>query len=154
MMGAKRPVALWVISAFLLFTLVMILIGQTMAVFDYGFTVRLGLQESAEEVSEFGVQVNRAFGASDTFIYIPLIAASLIGLLSRKRWSLLTAAAVMGISAYWATTHIFMMFIFLKGVAGYNFDAGPGYLSIMSTYIIFGVWGLLYLIFKVDRLTG
>lgn len=32
--------------------------------------------------------MNRAFGASDTMIYIPLIIVSLIGLFSKKRWSL------------------------------------------------------------------
>jgi len=32
-----------------------------------------GLQEDVKEVSEFGVQINRAFGAGDTFVYIPFV---------------------------------------------------------------------------------
>lgn len=72
--------------------------GQTTAVFDYSLAVRLGLQESPGEVGEFGILVNRAFGASDTLVYIPLMAASLAGLFFRRRWSLAAVAAVAGIS--------------------------------------------------------
>lgn len=152
MTRTKRPIAFWIIIVFFVLSLVMLLMGQTMAVFNYDFAVQLGLQESVEEVSEFGVQVNRAFGAGDTLIYIPLMAVSLIGLFLRKRWSLLTTAAVMGISAYWAITYILML-IFLKGVPGYSLVPGLEYWLAMAIYIIFGVWGLLYLIFRGDRLT-
>lgn len=41
----------------------MLLLGQTMAVFDYELAMRLGLQESPEQVGAYGMQVNRAFGA-------------------------------------------------------------------------------------------
>jgi len=109
MTGTNRPIAFWIIIGFFVLSLVMLLMGQTMAVFNYDLAVQLGLQESVEEVSEYGVQVNRAFSAGDTLIYLPLMAVSLIGLFLRKRWSLLTTAAVMGISAYWAITYILML---------------------------------------------
>jgi len=151
MTRAKHPLAFWIIIVFFVLFLVMLLMGQTTAVFNYDFAVQLGLQESVGEVSEFGVQINRAFGAGDTLVYIPLMAVSLVGLFLRKRWSLLTTAAVMGISAYWATAVVFML-VFLKGVSGYNLVPGLEYWSIMAIYIIFGVWGLFYLIFRGDRL--
>ena len=75
------------------------LMGQTMSVFHYDLTVRLGLQESPEQVGESGLQVNRAFGAGDTVVYIPLMIASLAGLWLKKRWSLLIATAAVGLSA-------------------------------------------------------
>ena len=55
-----------------------------MAIIDYEFAVRMGLQGSIEEVGEYGVQLNRAFGAGDTLIYLPLILISLIGLIGKK----------------------------------------------------------------------
>ena len=151
MVDTKRPFAYWVITVFLSISLVLLFMGQTMALIDYDFAVQLGLQESITDVSNFGVQVNRAFGAGDTIVYIPLIAISIIGLILRKRWSLLTTAAAMGISAYWATTILFML-IFLAGTPGYYLEPGLEYWFFMAAYIIFGVWGLLYLIFRGDSL--
>jgi len=125
--------------------------GQTMALVNYDLAAQLGLQEDIKDVGSFGVQVNRAFGAGDTIVYIPLIAISIIGLLLRKRWSLLTTAAAMGVSAYWATTILFML-IFLEGTPGYYLEPGVEYWLFMAAFIIFGVWGLFYLIFRGDKL--
>ena len=151
MANAKRAVSFWVIIVFLIVSMVLLLMGQTMAIFNYEFAVKLGLQEDVKEVSEFGVQINRAFGAGDTFVYIPLMAISLIGLFLKKRWSLITTAAVLGVSAYWATTVAFMLF-FLRGVPNYNLEPGPEYWLFIGSYIIFGVWGLVYLIFRGDSI--
>lgn len=146
-----RPFAFWVITSFLSLSLVLLLMGQTMAIINYDFAVQLGLQEDIKDVGDFGVQVNRAFGVGDTIVYIPLIAISIIGLILRKRWSLLTAAAAMGISAYWATTIVFMLF-FLHGTPGYALEPGLEYWLFMAAFIIFGVWGLLYLVFRGEKL--
>jgi len=122
-----------------------------MAIINYDFAVQLGLQESIKEVGMFGVQLNRAFGAGDTIIYIPLIVISIIGLILKKRWSLFTTAAVMGVSAYWAATVTFML-IFQKGVPGYNLVPGYDYWLVMAVFIIFGVWGLFYIMFRGENL--
>ena len=151
MQDHKRPFAFWVITAFMSVSLLLLFMGQTMALIDYDFAVQLGLQEDIKDVSNYGVQVNRAFGAGDTIVYIPLIAISIIGLLLRKRWSLLTTAAAMGVSAYWATTILFML-IFLEGTPGYYLEPGVEYWLFMAAFIIFGVWGLFYLIFRGDKL--
>ena len=87
MANTKHPISFWIIIVFLIVSMVLLLTGQTMAIFNYEFAVKLGLQEDVKEVSEFGVQINRAFGAGDTFVYIPLIAISLVGLFLKKRWS-------------------------------------------------------------------
>ena len=118
-----RSVAFWVFIVFLALSIALMLLGQTMSVFNYDLTVRLGLQESSGQVGEFGVQVNRAFGAGDTVVYIPLLIASLVGLWLKKRWSLLTTAAVVGVSAYWSVTIIFI-FLFLPGTPGYSYVPG------------------------------
>jgi len=151
MESTKRPISFWVIIVFLIISMVLLLMGQTMAIFNYEFAVKLGLQEDVKEVSEFGVQINRAFGAGDTFVYIPLMAISLVGLFLKKRWSLVTTAAVMGISAYWATTVAFMLF-FLLHVPHYNLVPGPEYWLFIGAYIIIGVWGVVYLIFRGDNI--
>jgi len=146
-----RPLPFWIFIVFIAITILLMLIGQTMSVFDYDLTVQLGLQESSEQVGTFGVQVNRAFGAGDTVVYIPLLIASLVGLLMKKRWSLLSTAAVAGISVYWSSTVCFI-FLFSPGSLGYNYVPGLDIWIFVAAYVIFGIWGLIYLIFYGESL--
>ena len=146
-----RPLALWFIMVFLALSIALMIAGQTMSVFDYDLTVRLGLQESREQVGVHGTQVNRAFGAGDSVVYIPLMLASLTGLWLRKRWSLLATAAVSGISAHWATT-IGCMLAFLPGTPGYNYAPPFGIWLFVGAYLLFGVWCLFYLLTRGEAL--
>jgi len=129
----------------------LLLLGQTLSVFRYDLTVSLGLQESSDEVGESGVQVNRAFGAADTVVYIPLIVASLVGLWRKKRWSLLTTAAVAGVSAYWTVT-VGCIMTFLTGIDGYSYVPGIEIWLFVGAYMLFGVWCLGYLVFRGETL--
>ncbi len=151
MQKTKRPLAFRIIVAFFGVTLIMLLMGQTMAVLNYDAAVRLGLQESRDKVSEFGVQVNRAFGAGDTLVYLPLIAVALAGLFLRKRWALIVAASAMGISIYWPVSAFFML-LFLRGVDGYHLAPGMEYWSILTLYVVLGLWGFFYLLLKGEKL--
>ena len=67
MAKSRRPAAFWFIFVFLAVSIILMLAGQTLGVFNYELAARLGLQEKPEEMTEFGVEVNRAFGAADTF---------------------------------------------------------------------------------------
>jgi hypothetical protein len=151
MADTGRPIAFWIIVGFLSISVILMLMGQTMAVLDYDLAVRLGLQESLEQVGEFGVQVNRAFGAGDTVVYIPLMVVSLAGLSLKKRWSLLTTAAVAGISAYWSVTVGFIL-LFLPGTPGYAYVPGPEIWFFVGAHTAFGIWSLSYLLFRGDSL--
>ena len=151
MSSSRRPAAFWFNILFLAVSVVLMLAGQTLGVFDYDLAVSMGLQEKPEEMTEFGVQVNRAFGVSDTVVYVPLIVASLVGLWLRKRWSLLTTAAFCGASAYWTVTVTFI-FIFAPGVPGYSNIPGPEIWLFIGTYMVVGVVGLCYLIWRGDEL--
>ncbi|NNG03562.1 MAG: hypothetical protein HKM95_05605 [Inquilinus sp.] len=151
MADPDRSISFWVVVAFLAVFLVLLLAGQTMAIVDYELAVSLGLQEDESEVGAFGVAMNKAFGAGDTVVYVPLIVASLAGLFLRKRWAVVTTAAVMGISAYWASTVAFL-FWFLPGTPGYTLEPGLEYAVFMGAFILFGVCGLVYLVIRGDRL--
>lgn len=142
-----RPLAFWVFTVFMALSVPLLLAGQTISVFYYDLTVRLGLQESVSQVSQFGVEVNRAFGAGDTLVYIPLLIASLVGLWFKKEWALVTTSAVAGVSAYWSSTIIFM-FLFLPGTSGYNYTPGLDIWLFVGAYLLFGVWGFFYLLLR------
>ncbi len=79
-----RSPGFWIIVVFLAVSVVLMLVGQTLGVFNYELAARMGLQEKPEEMTEFGVQVNRAFGAADTVVYIPLMVVSIVGLMAQK----------------------------------------------------------------------
>ena len=143
--------AFWVFIIFMAVSIILLLSGQTMSVFYYDLTVQFGLQESYQQVSAYGVQVNRAFGASDTVIYIPLMLISIIGLIQKKHWALITTGAVAGASAYWAATTLFM-FLFLPGTAGYKYVPAADIWGFVLSFIIFGLWGLLYLSLRGKKL--
>ena len=153
MPATKRPIVFWVVVAFLALSVVLMLMGQTMAVFNYDRAVQMGLQESVDEVGEYGVQVNRAFGAGDTVVYVPLMLVSLVGLILRKRWSLLTTAAVAGVSAYWSVTIMFCL-LFLRGVPGYNYLPGPEIWLFVGVYAVVGIIGVFYLPLRAHKLLG
>jgi hypothetical protein len=136
---------------FLSVSVVLMLAGQTLGVFNYELAASWGLQEKAEEMTDFGVQVNRAFGAADTVVYVPLIVISLVGLALRKRWSLLITAAFFGASAYWTVTVTFML-IFLPGVPGYSNVPGPEVWLFIGTYMVVGVLGLFYIVLRGEEL--
>jgi hypothetical protein len=146
-----RSAAFWFLFVFLAVSIILMLVGQTLGVFNYELTARMGLQEDPKAMTEFGVQVNRAFGAADTVVYIPLMVVSMIGLWFRKRWSLLTTAAFFGASAYWTATVTFI-FHFLPGVPGYRNVPGPEIWLFIGVYMVVGVVGLSYLAVRGDEL--
>lgn len=153
MVSEKRPLAFWGLCVFLVLGALVVLLGQTSAVFAYDFAVGLGLQESVDQVSEYGVEVNRAFGLGDTVVYIPLMVVALAGLIRRRRWALTVTAAVMGISVYWAAT-VWAMMVMLRGVSGYELVAGPEYWVFLGVFIAVGVWGILYTSLRGERLVS
>ena len=61
----RSPLAYWVMVAFLSLSTILMLIGQATPIFDYDLAVRLGFQNGAERITDFGVQVIRAFCVSD-----------------------------------------------------------------------------------------
>ena len=147
----KSPLAYWVMVIFLTLSTILMLIGQAIPIFDYDLAVRLGFQNGADRITEFGVQVIRAFCVADTAVFIPLTLFALIGLLLKKRWSLFVIAATTGISVYWVVAYAFMV-RFLNGMPGYQVTLAVPDWIIMGSYTLFGIWALLYLICRGERL--
>jgi hypothetical protein len=151
MTSSGRSPGFWVVVVFLSLSVILMLAGQTLGVFSYELAARMGLQEKPEEMTDFGVQVNRAFGAADTVVYLPLILISLVGLILRKRWSLLVTAAFFGASAYWTVTVSFML-LFLPGVPGYSNVPGVEIWLFIGIYMVVGVVGLAYIVMRGEEL--
>lgn len=151
--NSETPAGYRFLVSFLAVSILLMLAGQTMAVVDYDLAASLGLQERVEEIGAFGVEMNRAFGAADSVIYIPLMVLSMVGLLRKRSWSLVTTSAVAGVSLYWSTTIGFVL-VFAPGVPGYELRPGPEYAVFLGAYAAFGGWCLVYLAMRGTGVLG
>lgn len=151
MKNTPSPAAFRAIVIFLALSAVLMLIAQATPVFDYDLAVRLGFQKGADQITDFGVQVIRAFCVSDTVVFIPLTVLALVGMLMKKRWALYATASTSGISVYWVVAYGYMVTT-LQGAPGYHAVLEAPDWVIMSAYVGFGVWSLLYLMIRGDRM--
>jgi hypothetical protein len=147
----KRSFAYWFMMAFMIFSTIMLFTGQTMALFNYEWTVSLKLQEPVSSVGEHIKEFNRAMGLADTLVYIVLVLFSVYGLVRRRRWALITSAGVFGISMYW-TSLTLCLFTMLKGKPPFTFEMPVAYWVILGSYFLVGLWGTVYLCMRGERL--
>ena len=75
--------------------------AQVPAAFDYEIGVRMGTQEPAESITEVGVAFWYGFAFADLLVYIPLLAAGLIGEWRGYGWGRALLVAALGITLYW-----------------------------------------------------
>ncbi len=98
-MADRRELLLVQVPGWLL--LVYLVYAQVPAAFDYEIGVRMGTQEPAELITEVGVAFWYGFAFADLLVYIPLLAAGLIGLWRGVLWGRVLLAAALGITVYW-----------------------------------------------------
>ncbi|MFC1771598.1 hypothetical protein ACFLZV_06910, partial [Candidatus Margulisiibacteriota bacterium] len=84
----KKNISFRILISIAILLVIFFLLGQTMALFNYDLTVKLGLQESVNEVGKIGVAYAKGFGFGDTIIYLPLLIAGIIGLLKNRKWGI------------------------------------------------------------------
>jgi hypothetical protein len=84
----------WLLVVYLLY-------AQAIPAFDYELGVRMGTQESAENISDVGAAFWYGFAFADLVIYIPLLGAGLIGHWLGRNWGKIVFSAALGITVYW-----------------------------------------------------
>ena len=140
----KRKIEFWFLMIPGILILLMLIFGQMMAVVDYEFTVSIDMQEPVEVVDEFGVAMNKAFGVSDTIIYLPLLLFGLVGLWLRKPWGLFTMFGALAITAYWPVIHIFYV-LYAEGLPGFYFTEFTSFIITLTIITSYAFWGMYYL---------
>lgn len=145
----KRGTGFWVLICIGILLTIEFLLGQTMAFIHYDFTVAAGLQESADEITETGVALNKGFGLGDTLVYIPLFIVGIIGVFRTKFWGLVTLFGALAITAYWPVVALSTLY-FAKGTPGWKFNDYTSYTILLSLITFYGVWGMFYL-YKTRR---
>lgn len=129
------------------------LLTQTTCVFAYDWAVRQGFQATAEDLGgDIMVQNGRAYGASDTILYIPLLCSSAFGLFFKKRWSLICTAASAGISSYWSATSYFLLLFASRQVEDFSYEPDAATWTLIVFYFLYGILVLTFLYHYWDTL--
>jgi len=123
--------------------LVYLVYAQAIPALDYDLGVRMGTQESAEQITEVGVAFWYGFAFSDLVIYIPLLAAGLIGHLRGRSWGRVIFGAALGITVYWPVV-VLAAAVDARGAQGWTLDE-TGFWFVLPAIAVWAIWGLMRL---------
>jgi hypothetical protein len=142
-MTDRRDV-LWVqVPGWLL--LLYLVYAQVPAAFDYEVGVRMGTQEPAESITEVGAAFWYGFALADLLVYIPLLAAGLIGTWRNYRWGRVLLGAAIGITVYWPVVAL-VAAVDARDASGWAIDETQ-YWIVLPVIVL---WALLAL-FRISR---
>jgi len=123
----------WLLLAYLVY-------AQALPAFDYELGVRMGTQESAERITEVGTAFFYGFAFADLVIYIPLLAAGLIGHYFVRPWSRVIFGAALGITVYWPLVALAAA-VDARDASGWVIDETP-YWIVLPAIAAWALWGL------------
>ena len=120
--------------------LLYLLYAQAPAAFDYEIGVRMGTQESAQSITAVGAAFWYGFAFADVVVYIPLLAAGLVGAWRDYRWGRVILGAALGITVYWPIVALAAA-VDARDAAGWSIDETP-YWIVLPTITAWAAWGL------------
>ena len=124
----------WLLLAYLTY-------AQAIPAFDYELGVRMGTQESAQNITEVGAAFWYGFAVSDLVVYVPLLCAGLIGHRLGRPWWRVIFGAALGITVYWPVVCLAAV-VDARGAAGWHVDE-RAYWVVLPTIVVWALWGLL-----------
>ena len=118
--------------------------AQAIPAFDYQLGVAMGTQEPASRITEVGVGFFRGFAFADLVIYLPLLAAGLVGQWFGKHWGRIVLAAALGITVYWPVVCLAAV-VAARGAAGWILVNETDYWLVLPLVALWGLWGLWHI---------
>ena len=110
-----------------------------------------GLQSPRNGTDPAVVETNRAIALADTFILISLHVMSLVGLLNRQFYGVITSWMAFVISMYWPTVFWMSLITYRQGDIQHE-AVDMAYLVITAFIAVFSGWGSWYLCRSVEML--
>lgn len=123
------------------FLLAYLIYAQAIPAFDYELGVRMGTQESARQITEVGTAFWYGFAFADLVIYIPLLAAGLIGHWRSRPWSGVVFGAALGITVYWPVV-VLAAAVDARDASGWLIDE-TSYWVVLPMIAAWAIWALL-----------
>ena len=143
----NRSIDFWLLHGFGWLLVIYLIYAQAIPAFDYDLGVAMGTQEPAEQVSEVGVAFWYGFAFADLVVYIPLLAAGLVGHLIGKMWGRVLLAAALGVTVYWPIVCLATV-VAVRDAPGWNLTNETPYWVVLPLITLWGVWGL----WRISRL--
>jgi hypothetical protein len=141
----KRDFAIWTIQLPGWLLLAYLVYAQAIPAFNYELGVRMGTQEPAAKISAVGTAFWYGFAFADLVVYIPLLAAGLLGLLRDARWAHVVAASAFGITVYWPVVCLVAV-VDARDAAGWHLTDEAAYWVVLPLIALWGLWGLWQLV--------
>ncbi len=138
---ANRGIGFWMLQAPGWLLLIYVIYAQAIPAFDYDLGIAMGTQESAEQITEVGVAFWYGFAFGDATIYIPLLAAGLIGHWAEQLWGRVLMGAALGITVYWPVVSLAAV-VAARNASGWMIGDETGYWIILPLITLWALWGL------------
>jgi len=140
----NRGFGFWFLISIGILLVIMLLLGQVTAIFNYDLAVSIGMQESEEEVGKVGIAWAKGFAFGDAIFYIPILTAGIIGLLMRKPWGLFSMFAAMAVTVYWPIVSLYTIFIERTAIT-LTPDKYISYATVLPLIALYGLFGMWHL---------
>ena len=141
----KRGIGFWLLQVPGWLLLFYLIYAQAIPAFSYETGVAMGTQEPSEQITEVGVAFWYGFAFADLVIYIPLLAAGLIGHYLGKIWGRVIICAALGITLYWPVVCLAAV-IAARNAAGWNITDESPYWIVLPLIALWGAWGLWFIL--------
>jgi hypothetical protein len=108
-------VLLWLVEIPGWSLLLYLVLVQAPSAVNYEWGALAGVQESQEQITPIGVAFNTGCARTDVAVYIPLLAAGLVGYGrhghggQRREWGRVCLAAASGMTLYWTLEYMFVL---------------------------------------------
>jgi len=140
----RRGIGFWVLQVPGWAWVVLLILGQGIAAFDYQLAVRMGTQESADTITEVGAAFWYGFAFGDLVTYIPILVAGLVGHWLARMWGRVLLAAALGITVYWPVVSLATV-VAARDAAGWNPGNETVFWIVLPLIALWGAWGLWHL---------
>ena len=142
-MNSNRGIGFWFLVIIGCLLNILYIVGQTVCIFAYDWTVSLGLQDSVEAVTPVGVAFSRGFGIGDTLLYIPLFMIGIVGLIRRTALGMYALFGALAVTVYWPIVCLGAVYM-AKGAPGWKLTTYTEYTAVLPLIAAYGLWGMWY----------
>ncbi len=141
----RRRLAYWTLLGPGGLLLSYLIYAQGIPAFDYELGVAMGTQESASVITEVGTAFWYGFAFGDLVVYIPVLAAGLVGYGLGKSWGRNMLVAALGITVYWPVVCLAAV-VAARGADGWVLANEAPYWIVLPVISVWGAWGIWALI--------
>ena len=141
----RRRIGNWILQGPGWVLLIYLVYAQGISALDYGLGVAMGTQEPSGVITEVGSAFWYGFAFGDLVIYIPLLAAGLVGHILGRTWNTVVLGAALGITVYWPIVCLAAV-VDARDAEGWVLPNEADYWVVLPIIALWGAWGLWWVI--------